>query len=466
MPPSEPHLFIIFGATGDLARRKLLPAFYQLGKHAGYGTRSVVLGVGRRRLSDGDFRALAEDALVEAGLSSEEIADWCAECLHYQSIQDGYGALEQRIRSIEAQSGHENRVFYLALPPDTIGSTVDGLADSGLNQSDGWTRLVVEKPFGHDLASARTLNEKIHHHFAEEQVYRIDHYLGKDTVQNLLVFRFANALFEGAWNRDRVQEIQITVAESLGLEGRAAYYDGAGALRDMVQSHVTQLLTLIAMEPPVRMEADEIRNEKVKVLSAMQKIDRHRVVFGQYDGYVDELGAKSDTETFVALEVYVDSWRWQGVPFRLRTGKSLVKRETSIAVIFEDAPVALFESEPGKLVPNVLMLTLQPDEGFSLTFDVKVPGDGPRVRPEAFEFSYEDTFGRLPDAYETLLGDIIEGDQTLFVRADEVELAWAVYEPLLSMERNVIGYEPGSTMGPVEHATLSGRYGWLEPAPR
>ncbi len=474
---SEPHVFVIFGATGDLARRKLIPAFYELQDREGFGRRSVVVGVGRQPMTDDDFRAEASEALIEAGLDPADVEKWCAGCLHYQTIADGFDVLADRIRTIEADHSlsAENRAFYLALPPQVFESTVRGLAESGLNRSAGWTRLVVEKPFGHDLASARELNELVHSAFEEDQIYRIDHYLGKDTVQNLLVFRFANALFEGAWNRDRIEEVQITVAESLGVEGRIDYYDQAGALRDMVQSHLTQLMTLVAMEPPVRLEAGAIRDEKVKVLSSIRPIDLDRVVWGQYaaseqseervPGYVEDLGQDSPTETFVGLEVFIDNWRWEGVPFRLRTGKRLPAKTTSIAIVFKEAPISLFGPQhAGHAQSNVLMLTIQPDEGFELFFDVKGPGDDAPLKTEAFTFSYADAFGDLPDAYETLLGDIIDGDQTLFVRADEVERSWEVFQPLLDAPHELVGYEAGVEWGPATTEQLVGEHGWLEQA--
>ena len=468
--PAEPHVFVIFGATGDLARRKLIPAFYALQEREGFGRRSVVLGVGRQELTDADFRSSAEEALRAAGHSEEAVARWCSDCLHYQPIGAGFDALAERIVQVENEHGlsGQNRAFYLALPPRVFESTVSGLAEAGLNASAGWTRIVVEKPFGRDEASAQALNALVHASFSEDQVYRIDHYLGKDTVQNLLVFRFANALFEGAWNRDRIEEIQITVAESLGVEGRAGYYDHAGALRDMVQSHLTQLLTLVAMEPPIRLEANAIRDEKVKVLSAIRPIDPDHVAWGQYSaagelrGYVDELGHDSDTETFVALEVYVDSWRWEGVPFRLRTGKRLPERATSIAVVFKEAPISLFGPQHGgHAQANVLVLTIQPDEGFELFVDVKAPGDAGALRTEAFTYSYRDAFGALPDSYETLLGDVIEGDQTLFVRSDEVELSWKLFDPLLAQPRRVESYLSGSQWGPDGAAAIAGSHGWV-----
>lgn len=460
-----------------MARRKLIPAFYELQNREGFGPRSVVLGVGRSPMTDDDYRSQASEALIAAGLDPNDAEKWCDACLHYQSIGDGFETLADRIRSIEDEHSltAENRAFYLALPPQVFESTVQGLADAGLNRSSGWTRLVVEKPFGHDLASARELNALVHSAFEEDQIYRIDHYLGKDTVQNLLVFRFANALFERAWNRDRIEEIQITMAESLGVEGRVDYYDEAGALRDMVQSHLTQLLTLVAMEPPLRLEAGAIRDEKVKVLSSIRSIDPERVVWGQYSasevgekqvpGYTGDIGEDSSTETFVALELFVDNWRWEGVPFRLRTGKRLPAKTTSIAVVFKEAPISLFGPQhAGHAQSNLLLLTIQPHEGFKLFFDVKGPGDNAPLRTEAFTFSYAEAFGDLPDAYETLLGDVIEGDQTLFVRADEVERSWEVFQHLLVLPHGLASYAAGTEWGPPETERLAGEHGWLEQA--
>jgi glucose-6-phosphate 1-dehydrogenase len=470
----EPHVFVIFGSTGDLAKRKLIPALYELQDREDFGHRSVVLGVGRQTLTDDEFRAEAAIALRAAGLDPDDADRWCSACLHYQSVSEGFEALADRIRRIEAHHSMaaENRAFYLALPPQVFEATVTGLAEAGLNCSAGWTRLVVEKPFGHSFDSAVALNDLVHGFFDEEQIYRIDHYLGKDTVQNLLVFRFANALFESAWSRDRIEEVQITVAESLGVEERAGYYDQAGAMRDMVQSHLAQLLMLVAMEPPTRLESGAIRDEKVKVLAAVRPIDPERVVWGQYavssgadgtiPGYADDLGRDSSTETFVALELFIDNWRWEGVPFRLRTGKRLPGKATSIAIVFKEAPISLFGPEhAGHAQANVLMLTIQPDEGFKLFFDVKGPGEGAPLRTEAFTFSYREAFGDLPDAYETLLGDVIDGDQTLFVRGDEVERSWHLFDPLLESPHDVVDYEAGVEWGPPSAAQLVGEHGWL-----
>ena len=465
MPEPEPHVFVIFGATGDLARRKLIPAFYEMQQREGLGTSSVVLGVGRGTMTDHEFRDLTADALRAVGMDDEALMSWCRECVHYQSISHGYEALASRIADLETAA--QNRAFYLALPPGAVEATVEGLASAGLNESDGWTRLVLEKPFGTDAASAQALNGLVHRSFSEEQVYRIDHYLGKDTVQNLLVFRFANALFEGAWNRDRIEEVQITVAESLGVEGRVEYYDRSGALRDMVQSHLTQLLTLVAMEPPVRIDADAIRDEKVKVLSAIRPIDASRVVRGQYGGadgmagYESELGQSSDTDTYVALELFIDTWRWEGVPFRLRTGKRLPSRSTSIAIVFREAPISLFgPTGSAHAQANVLVFSLQPDQGFCLYFDVKRPGEGTELERVPFTYSYEEAFGRFPDAYETLLADVIEGDQTLFVRADEVEQSWAIYDGLIQSGESPDRYPAGS-WGPSAADALVEHHGWV-----
>jgi glucose-6-phosphate 1-dehydrogenase len=359
-------------------------------------------------------------------------------------------------------------VFYLALPPNAFAPTIKGLGEAGLNEGSGWTRLVVEKPFGRDLDSARELNALTHRWFDESQVYRIDHYLGKETVQNLLVFRFANTIFESVWNRDRIANVQITVAESLGVEQRADYYDKVGALRDMVQNHVTQLVALIAMEAPIAFDAEQVRQEKVKLLRAVRPLGPGDVVFGQYGGYRAEPGvaAETRTETYVALRLAIDSWRWQGVPFYVRTGKRMDRRVTQIAVTMRDVPVCLFESMGGCVAqPDVLILTLQPDDGFTLCIDVKVPGEPFRLQRLPLRFSYKDAFGQIPDAYETLLLDVLTGDQTLFVHADEAEESWKLYTPLFDDNVKVNAYDAGS-WGPSEADELVARNGhhWQGPA--
>ena len=483
-PPQDvpPFLFVIIGATGDLTRRKLLPALHALVRGRHIEGDYQVLGVARSAMADGEFRDWARDALEEAHVEADgeaaegedPLADWCDHCLHYVSVDGGgeedYRRVREKIEEIEADAGLPgNRVFYLALPPAAFAPTIRGLGQAGLHEPPDdttWARLVVEKPFGHDLASAQELNTLVHRWFDESQVYRIDHYLGKETVQNLLVFRFANTVFEALWNRQYVDSVQITVAESIGVGSRAGYYDSAGALRDMVQNHVTQVLSLVAMEVPVAYGADAVRGEKIKALRSVRPIDpAQQVVLGQYaagrvDGepvaaYRDADGVEddSDTETFAALRLFLDSWRWQGVPFLLRTGKRLERRVTEVAVVFQCPPVALFESLGcGDLEANVLRITLQPDEGVSLDFQIKTPGEPLELRGQELDFEYEDVFGPLPSAYETLLLDVVTGDQTLFVHGDEVEVAWELYAPVLEADGDTLPahpYEAGS-WGPEE----------------
>ncbi len=460
------HLFVIFGATGDLTRRKLLPALYRVMNENGVADRTVILGVATTQQSDDEFRAVAGQALDEAGLMDTDADAWCSHRVFYEPIARdarNFDALAKRIHDIEADMdlpGH--RAFYLALPPPAFPGVIENLAESGLHHSArGWTRLVIEKPFGHDLGSARELNYLVHRHFDESQVYRIDHYLGKETVQNLLTFRFANPIFETTWNRDRLEAVEITVAEDLGVGSRAGYYDSAGALRDMVQNHLTQLMTLVAMEAPSGFNADAIRNEKVQVLESIQRIDPHNIVLGQYTsgtldghdvpGYLDEDGvaAGSRTPTFVGAKVHIDSWRWQGVPFYLRTGKRLPMPTTQIAVTYRPAPVCLFHGTPDAcpISPNVIVLTLQPDEGFEIRFELKVPGVE-QVISKPMSFDYGDEFDVIPDAYQTLLYDVMTGDQTLFVRADEVEASWALWDPIIARTDLAVHPYPAATWGP------------------
>ena len=473
----EPNLFVIVGATGDLTKRKLLPAVAQLALQRLLGDCCIILGAGRGEQRDEEFRAWARDALGVAGLPKAEAGAWCEECLFYQPVGDGtvedYRALRERIQALERQHNLPgNRAFYLALPPKAFPGAIAGLGEAELNHSAGWTRVVIEKPFGRDLASARDLNRLVHRYFDESQIYRIDHYLGKETVQNLLVFRFSNALFESLWNRDRIESVQITVAEELGVERRAEYYERAGAMRDMVQNHLTQLLTLMAMEVPVALDADAIRFEKVKVLRSVIAPSSDDLVLGQYgrgtiDGrevpaYREEpnVAGHSETDTFAALRLQLDSWRWQGVPFYVRTGKRLPRRLTEIAVSFRRAPTCLFDSlGPCETAPNLLLIRLQPEEGFSLFFHVKRPGQPFGLEKLPLHFQYRDAFGPLPDAYETLLLDILRGDQTLFVHADEIDASWRLYTPLLE-QRPPVHLYPAGTWGPAAADELPSRRGY------
>lgn len=475
--PDENCLFVMFGATGDLMRRKLLPALFQLAEAGSLPAHYQILGVARdKNMDDGLFRDWVRQVLAEAGLIRGMAPQrWCEKCVHFQSIAEGtaadFKALAGRVASLEETYRlGGNRVLYMALPPQVFPDTIAGLAKAGLAKSKGWTRLVIEKPFGHDLVSARRLNALVHRHFEEKQVYRIDHYLGKETVQNLLAFRFGNALFESAWNREHIKSVQITVAEALGVERRAAYYEGSGALRDMVQNHLTQLLTLTAMEVPATFDAASIRHEKVKVLRSILPIGRNAVVFGQYAaqeillgeaappglvnaptallGYRDEPGIATDStvETFVALRLAIENWRWQGVPFYLRTGKRLARRMTQIVIEFRGPPIALFRSiDCCPPHTNQLAINLEPEEGFTLSFEVKSPGDSYTLQTRHMQFRYADAFGTsLSAGYETLLLDVVQGDQTLFVHAEETEASWGLYSPLLRRQALREPYSAGS----------------------
>lgn len=477
----EPHLFVILGGTGDLNQRKLLPALFH--GTSGKPIDARILGIARRdEHDDASYETWAIDALVSAGIDRDQATEWCRGRLHFETIRDGrpedYARVASRIEAIESDAGlPQNRVFYLALPPGAFPTTIAGLGESGLNRSEGWTRLVIEKPFGRDLQSARELNDLVHQWFDESQIYRIDHYLGKETVQNLLAFRFANAIFEPLWNRDQIECVQITVAESIGIEGRGNYYDKAGALRDMVQNHLSQLLTLIAMEPPAAFDAESIHQEKVKVLRSIPSISLDRVVFGQYTAgsgdlasipdYHDEEGVPDDsrTETFVAGHVGIENWRWQGVPFYFRTGKAMPRKLTQVAIVFRQPPVCLFQSFGSCLIhSNVLRIMLQPEEGFALYFDVKEPGDDSfRLETMPLTFRYADVFQSLQDAYQTLCLDVLTGDQTLFVHTDEVEESWKLFTPLLEADHRVHRYAAGE-WGPAESTRLLANQGhtwWL-----
>jgi glucose-6-phosphate 1-dehydrogenase len=461
---TERHLVVVLGATGDLMKRKLLPVLYNLVQG---GAQCHVLAVARsKELADDTYRSQVVEALVQFGkLDAGKAAQWAKTSLSYGALGAAnaadFRALRTRIEQVEREKNLPgNRIFYLSLPPETFPKTISGLGEAGLSKSpSGWARLVIEKPFGTDLATAQALNDLVHRHFDEAQVYRIDHYLGKETVQNLVAFRFGNAIFESLWNRDRIASVEITVAESLGVEKRAGYYDQAGALRDMMQNHLTQLITLTAMEVPARFDARAIRHEKEKVLRSIVPYAQGDVVFGQYTagemdgkkvpGYLQEEGVRKDsrTETFVAMNLRINNWRWQGVPFLVRTGKRLPKRESKIVVNFRRAPVAMFDFNDEAVMSNRLSIRLQPEEGFALDFGAKVPGDGFVLKQQRFQFAYKDAYGELPDAYQTLLYDVMHGDQTLFVHADEVESSWRLYAPLLEEPPPVLPYAAG-TWGP------------------
>ena len=473
----DSSLFVLFGATGDLAAVKLFPALYhvtrrdparaQAGDAAGPPT---IVGVGRSDWDDEKLQDAAVEALVDADVDESDARAWAEGALRFARVEayDSLGPVFEAVQALEDErglSGH--RIYYLALPPSTFAGTITALGEHEAERGTvgehvaadaPWVRLVIEKPFGHDLESARALNEVVHEHFAEDDVYRIDHYLGKETVQNLLVFRFANAFFESAWSRQDVERVEILVAETNDVAGRAGYFDGVGTLRDMIQNHLTQLFSLAAMEPPARLDAEGIRREKIKVLRSTRTARSDEVVLGQYgagpddpEGYTDHDGVDegSQTETYATVRLHLDNWRWQGVPFVLRTGKRLPQRVTEIAVVFRRPPVTLFQSagdcDPAR---NVLRLRLQPDEGFRLSFDVKTPGDGFGVTTRELAFSYGDSFGAFPDAYETLLRDVLEGDPTLFVHAQEAEEAWRIYQAILDNEDIEVHEYESRTWGP------------------
>lgn len=464
----EPNIFIIIGAKGDLTRRKLLPAIYNLLVEGYLNDKCLILATARDvDMNHETYRAFARTALSDAGFTKDQVEKWYDQRLFFHSIGDAtpedYIKLGKYLEEMEKEHGFPgNRTFYLALPPPVFGSTIENLGKAGLNKSSGWTRLVIEKPFGRDLQTAVELNQLVHKYFDESQVYRIDHYLGKETVQNLLVLRFANDMFESLWNRRHVQSVQITVAEELGVEKRAAYYEKAGALRDMVQNHLTQILTLVAMEVPVTYDAASIHFEKEKVLKSISPIRPEDVVFGQYTkgeiegkklpGYLDEPGVnpQSKTETFVAMKLDVTNWRWQGVPFYIRSGKRLPQHITQVYINFRRPPVWLFESMGScQIHSNALLITIQPIEEFALLFDIKIPGESFDLKTLPLRFNYHEAFKNIPDAYQTLLYDILTGDQTLFVHSGIVESAWKLYTPLLDGKIPIHPYEAG-TWGPKE----------------
>jgi len=488
--PATPCVLVIFGGSGDLAQRKLIPALYNLAEEGLLPEQFAIVGVGSSDLGDAGYRERIGETVPQhlPGAYHEERWRWFAERLHYVQADfddyEAYAALGRRLDEVaEAFHTGPRFLFYLATPPTFFRTIIEHLGAAGLTRQErGWRRVIVEKPFGRDLDSARELNAAIGAHLGEDQIYRIDHYLGKETVQNILVFRFANGIFEPIWNRFYVDHVQITVAETVGVETRGRYYDQAGALRDMVPNHLFQLLSLIAMEPPNSFKPDAVRDEKGKILQAIQPVGQeqvlHRAVRGQYGagevegvgpvaGYREEpeVAPGSATETFVALKLMVDNWRWADVPFYLRTGKRMPGRVTEIAIQFKRAPYVLFRDTPvHHLPPNQLLIRIAPEESISMRFGAKVPGPGLRMGNVEMDFAYADYFGTTPaTGYETLLYDAMNGDATLFQRADSVELGWSVIQPILDVwgaltPRGFPNYAAGS-WGPWEADELLARDG-------
>jgi glucose-6-phosphate 1-dehydrogenase len=478
---SEPCALVIFGASGDLTKRKLMPALYALAVRGLLPERFAIVGAARSEETDDEFRDRMREAVERYARDEfhQEAWDALAAGMRYCTLdfadESGEDRLARLLTEVDAERGTSgNRLYYFAVPPSAIGTLVRQIAER--RSSKGWARLIVEKPFGHDLASARALNAELAEHFAESEVFRIDHYLGKETVQNMLALRFANGIFEPIWNRQFIDHVQITVAESMGIEGRAVFYEQSGAIRDIFQNHMLQLVAITAMEPPIDFTADSVRNEKVKVLRALRTPAPESVVRGQYGrgfieavevpGFREEEGVAPDStiETYVAAKLHVDNWRWADTPFYLRTGKRLARRETTIAIQFKRAPHPPFEEAASEgLRPNVLLIHVQPNEGMSLAVGAKVPGQGMTIRTVHMDFLYGSSFREdLPDAYERLILDAMLGDATLFTRADEIEEQWALVDSIVAgwaRDRPAFPSYAAGTWGPVTADDLLHRDG-------
>jgi glucose-6-phosphate 1-dehydrogenase len=492
---TPPCVVVIFGANGDLTKRKLMPALYRLAYDGRLAPGFAVIGISRTVMTDDDFRARMRDSVskfLEDSPFDEDLWQSFARGLSYLPGDVGDKVLYEQIsKSLgEIEKEHEtagNVLFYLSTQPSQYAEIAEGLGAAGLAKGAGWRRIIIEKPFGHDLSSARDLNTRIQAHFQEEQIYRIDHYLGKETVQNIMAFRFGNGIFEPLWNRRYIEHVQITAAESIGVEGRGAYYQEAGALRDMIQNHLLQVMATISMEPSATFSSDAVRDERAKLLRSVRILKPEEVpdnaVAGQYGpgrvggqqvvGFRQETGVnpESTTNTYAAVTFLVENWRWAGVPFYIRTGKYLPKRVTEIAIHFRSAPLSVFRSSeaPGETVPNLLILRIQPEEGISLKFVSKRPGAGMTLRPVSMDFNYGASFGeRSPSAYETLLLDAIIGDATLYTRQDMVEASWRAVQPILdcwnAQKFDFPNYAAG-TWGPAAADAMLARRGhvWRTP---
>jgi glucose-6-phosphate 1-dehydrogenase len=498
MPTAPPCAIVIFGASGDLAKRKLIPAIYEMARENLLNDSTYVVGYSRSEMTDEQYRKVAREAVQQhARTKPIDEALWKKIEPRIYYTQADYGSAEDQARvgatlgRLDKKFGCKgNRLFYLSTPPETFDDIISrlgerSLAEKGENDDPAvWHRVIIEKPFGRDLASAKALNALLHRHFTEEQVFRIDHYLGKETVQNLMVMRFANSIFEPIWNYKYIDHVQITVGETLGVGSRAGYYEQSGATRDMIQNHMFQLMALVAMEPPAGLDALNIRDEKVKVFRSIRKIRPEQVeqfaVRGQYgpgevngqetDGYLREKGVARDskTETFAALKLFVDNWRWSGMPFYLRTGKFLPEKVSEVVVRFRSPPLTLFQKQcESPVYPNDLVIRVQPDEGISWRLNGKVPGGAMNIKSVALDFLYRTAFrAEPPEAYERLIFDAMVGDQTLFIRGDEAEAAWAVIDPIekgwAQSKTDPQQYTPG-TWGPkraMDLIELDGRR-WL-----
>jgi len=476
-----PTSIIIFGASGDLSQRKLVPSFFNLFRKRKTPKQLNIIGFGNTPYTDETFRQhmrAGMDQFASFKFSDEEWGLFSKDLYYqqgrYTDLAD-FKKLGERLSAIEG--GSADRLYYMAIPPTIFPNIIDLLGLTGqLHENGGWRRVIVEKPFGTDLASAQALNQQAHKALEENQIYRIDHYLGKETVQNILFTRFANTIFEPIWNRNYVDHVQITVAEKVGVEHRAGYYDSVGVLRDMFQNHLLQLLALVAMEPPASFNATAMRNEKVKALSAIQPMTPAQVtentVRAQYAGYRSEHEVKPDsnTPTFAAVRLFINNWRWQGVPFYLRSGKNMVEKQSQIIIQFKEPPLAMFPVPPDKnMAPNMLVLYIQPDEGVHLRFEAKAPDTVAETRSVDMEFHYAEAFGptAIPESYERLLLDALQGDASLFTRADEVETAWGLIDPILqtwdSEHATPLAFYAPNSWGPAEADSLLMRDGrqWL-----